>query len=61
MKISQSIIGLSFMEILRKYYPLAHGKGFDMIRYVDVDLTGNKITRRSRTGFILFLYQSPIY
>ena len=29
--------------------------------YVDADLAGNKLTRRSRTGFIVFLNQAPVY
>ena len=29
--------------------------------YVDADLAGNKLTRRSRTGFIIFLNQAPVY
>ena len=29
--------------------------------HVDADLAGNKVTRRSRTGFIVFLNQAPIY
>ena len=37
------------------------GKGFDMIGYVDTDLVGDKVTRRSRKGFVIYLNQSPIY
>ena len=48
-------------EILPPNAPLARGKIFDMMCYVDVDLAGNKITRWSRTGLIIFLNQAPIY
>ena len=41
--------------------PTSRGKGFDMIGYVDADLAGEKITRRSRTGFVVYLNQAPIY
>ena len=48
-------------EALPPDAPLPRGKGFVIVAYVDVDLAGNKLTRRSRTGFIVFLNQSPIY
>ena len=32
-----------------------------MRAYVDADRTGDKITRRSRTGYIVFLNMAPIY
>ena len=37
------------------------GKGFDMIGYVNADLVGDKVLRRSRTGFVIYLNQEPIY
>ena len=37
------------------------GKVFDMIGYVDADLAGDKVIRRSMTGFIIYLNQAPIY
>ena len=37
------------------------GLGFRIIVYVDADHAGDTITRRSRTGFIVFLNKSPIY
>ena len=37
------------------------GLGFTMIVNVDSDHDGDKITRNSRTGFIVFLNNSPIY
>ena len=41
--------------------PKPRGKGFMMIAFVDADLAGNKVTRNSRTGFIIYLNQAPIY
>ena len=32
-----------------------------MIGYVDADLAGDKVIRSSRTGFVIYLNQAPIY
>ena len=32
-----------------------------MIGYVDADLTGDKVIRSYRTGFVIYLNQEPIY
>ena len=32
-----------------------------MIVYVDANLAGDKVIRRSRTGFVIYLNQVPIY
>ena len=32
-----------------------------MIGYVDADLAGDKVIRRSRTGFVIYLNQAPVY
>ena len=37
------------------------GKEFIMRAYVDADHAGDKLTRRSRTGYIVFLNMAPIY
>ena len=37
------------------------GKGFTMRAYVDSDHAGDQITRRSRTGFLIFLHNTLIY
>ena len=37
------------------------GKPFVMRAYVDADFAGEKLTRRSRTGYIVFLNMAPIY
>ena len=41
--------------------PEPRGLGFDIRAFVDADHAGNLVTRRSRTGFIIFLNNSPIY
>ena len=37
------------------------GFGFIISAYVDSDHAGDSVTRRSRTGFIIFLNNAPIY
>ena len=41
--------------------PKTRGQGFTMTAYVDADHAGDSITRRSRTGFLVYLNSSPIY
>ena len=41
--------------------PRARGLGFTMRAFVDSDHAGDTITRRSRTGFIIFLNSAPIF
>ena len=37
------------------------GRGFRMTAYVDSDHAGDLVTRRSRTGFLVYLNMAPIY
>ena len=48
-------------EVIPKNALSPRGKGFNMIGYVDVDLAGDKVVRRSRIGFVIYLNQAPIY
>ena len=48
-------------EILPEGMPTPHGPSMTIRVYVDSDHAGDLITRRSRTGFIVFLNNSPIY
>ena len=41
--------------------PISLGKGFTMRVYVDSDHAGDQVTRRSRTGFLVFLNNALIY
>ena len=41
--------------------PTPLGKGFTMRVYVDSDHAGDQVTRRSRTGFLVFLNNALIY
>jgi len=48
-------------EELPSNMPPPRGIGFSMRAFVDSDHAGNLATRRSRTGFIIFLNSAPIY
>ena len=48
-------------EVIPTNAPSPRVKGFDMIGYVDSDLAGDKVIRCSRTGFVIYLNQAPIY
>jgi hypothetical protein len=48
-------------EHIPKGLPENRGIGFKINAHVDSDHAGDYITRRSRTGFIIFLNNSPIY
>ena len=48
-------------EDVPKNAPEALGKEFIMRAYVNADHVGDKLTRRSRTGYIVFLNMTPIY
>ena len=41
--------------------PKSRGIGFSMRAFVDSDHAGDSVTRRSRTGFIIFLNSAPIH
>ena len=41
--------------------PEPRGQGFTMRAKVDADHAGDTVTRRSRTGFLVYLNCSPIY
>ena len=48
-------------EEIPENMPMALGKELIMITYVDADHAGDKTNRRSRTGFIIYLNNAPIY
>ena len=48
-------------ENIPENMPCPKGREMVIICYVDADHATDKITRRSRTGFIIFLNSSPIY
>ena len=41
--------------------PEPKGKGFQIVVYVDCDLGGDCVTKKSRTGFAVFLNSVPLY
>ena len=49
------------VEEIPLYAPGLRGLGFTNRSFVDSDHAGDKITRRSRTGFIVYLNSAPIY
>ena len=40
--------------------PKPLGKEVDLVAYVDSDHEGDKLMRRSRTGFLIYMNSSPI-
>jgi hypothetical protein len=48
-------------EIIPPGAPKRRGKGFLMKAFVDADHAGDMLTRRSRTGFLVYLNMAPIY
>ena len=48
-------------EELPPNMPTPRGQSMRMRVYVDSDLAGCQVTRRSRTGFVVFLNNAPIY
>lgn len=53
--------GLTLSEELPSNMPEGRGQGFTMRAFVDADHAGDSITRRSRTGFLVYLNSAPIY
>ena len=47
-------------EVIPEDAPVPKGKGMMMTLFVDSDHAGDKVTRRSRTGYVVFLQNSPI-
>ena len=41
--------------------PPPRGKAVQIYAFVDADHAGNKVTRRSHTGFIIFMNMAPVY
>ena len=53
--------GNDLSEDLPRNAPEPRGIGFVMRAFVDADHAGDSITRKSRTGFIVYLNCAPIY
>jgi hypothetical protein len=47
-------------EITHSDYPIPRGKEVDLRLFVDSDHAGEKFTRLSRTGFVIYLNMAPI-
>ena len=55
---SQTIYG-KLNEAIPPNAPLACGRGMRMTVWVDSDHAGESLTRRSRTGYLIFLMDTP--
>lgn len=53
--------GLTLTEELPSNMPTPRGLGFTMRAFVDADHATDSMTRRSRTGFLVYLNGAPIY
>lgn len=58
---TSSEFGLDLKEEVPSNMPEPRGQGFVMRAYVDADHAGDSVTRRSRTGFLVYLNMAPIY
>ena len=58
---STSEFGSELKEILPGNMPEPRGQGMVMRCFVDADHASDSITRRSRTGFVVYLNTAPIY
>ena len=58
---TSSEFGLNLTEEMPTNMPESRGLGFVMRAYVDADHASNTITRRSRTGFLVYLNMAPVY
>jgi hypothetical protein len=56
----KSFYGDDVQEAVPTNAPLAQGKEVYVRLFVDFDHTGDMLTRRSRTGFFIYLNMSPI-
>ena len=58
---SATVYATASKEELPPNMPEPRGQSMRMTCYVDSDHAGDTVTRRSRTGFIVFLQSAPIY
>ena len=56
-----SEFGLKMKEEVPPNMPQARGLGFIIRAFVDADHAGDNVTRRSRTGFLIYLNSAPVY
>jgi hypothetical protein len=46
-------------KMVPSYAPVPRGKEVDLRLFVDSDHSGEQLTRRSRTGFVIYLNMAP--
>ena len=56
-----SILERDRKEVLPPNMPKPRGKGFVISCFVDADHAGDSVTRKSRTGFIVYINNAPVY
>ena len=58
---SSTVYGSDLTEDLPPHMPEARGQGFVISAYVDSDHAGDSLTRKSRTGFLVFVNCALVY
>ena len=58
---SSTVYGSDLTEDLPPHMPEARGQGFVISAYVDSDHAGDSLTRKSRTGFLVFVNYTLVY
>jgi len=56
-----SEFGLTLEEVLPPWAPQPRGLGFTTRAFVDADHATDDVTRRSRTGFLVYIQNAPVY
>ena len=58
---STSVFGDELKELIPPNAPESRGQGMTMRCFVDADHAADTVTRKSRTGFIVYLNMAPIF
>ena len=58
---STSVFGDELKELIPPNAPETRGQGMTMRCFVDADHAADTVTRKSRTGFIVYLNMAPIF
>ena len=58
---STSVFGSELKEIIQPNIPEPRGQEMTMRCFVDADHAADTVTRKSRTGFIVYLNMAPIF
>ena len=58
---STSVFGNTLQEIIPSNMPEPRGQGVTTRCFVDADHASDTVTRKSRTGFIVYMNMSPVF